>query len=242
MKTSKYLWAMLATATLSLTACGSDENENVTQPKEKTAKLELTLVGTPADSRATGELPTTDESQINRLTVAVFTGTTDASTVNALQEFTGEDIKDATGGGTGKKITMLCEPGMGQTIYVVANAASKLFAGVTNLVGFKAKLALLSETTKAAGVGDATDVQKANNLPMLGIANGKDFTAGEELKAEVALSRLVARVSISSIKTAFDEAGQFKAATFKVDAIYLKNANSSVNMKKEGSVPINGGA
>ena len=240
MKTSNYLWAMLATATLSLTACGSDENESVNQPKEKTARLELTLVGTPADSRATGELPTDDESQINRLTVAVFTGA-EGNPVNALHEFTGDDIKDAAGGVTGKKITMLCEPGTGQTIYVVANAASKLFAGVTNLAGFQAKLALLSETTKSAGTGDVTDAQKANNLPMLGISTGKDFTAGGELKAEIALSRLVARVSISSIKTAFDAAGQFKDATFKVDAVYLKNANSSVNMKKEGSVPINGG-
>ena len=138
MKTSNYLWAMLATATLSLTACGSDENENVIQPKEKTARLELTLVGTPADSRATGTLPTTDESQINRLTVAVFTGAS-GNPVNALREFTGDDIKAATSG-TGKKITMLCEPGNGQTIYVVANASTGLFAGVTNLAGFEAKL------------------------------------------------------------------------------------------------------
>ena len=239
MKTSNYLWAMLATATLSLTACGSDENENVIQPKEKTARLELTLVGTPADSRATGTLPTTDESQINRLTVAVFTGAS-GNPVNALREFTGDDIKAATSG-TGKKITMLCEPGNGQTIYVVANASTGLFAGVTNLAGFKAKLMLLSETTKAAGAGAATDTQKANNLPMLGSTTGKDFTAGTETEAEITLSRLVARVSISSIKTAFDAAGQFKDATFKVDAVYLKNANSSVNMKKEGSVPINGG-
>lgn len=124
MKTNNYLWAVLATATLSLTACGSDENENVTLPKEKTAKLELTLVGTPAASRTTGTLPTTDESQINRLTVAVFTGTS-GNPVNALHEFTGDDIKDAAGG-TGKKVTMLCEPGNGQTIYVVANASSAL--------------------------------------------------------------------------------------------------------------------
>ena len=33
MKISNYLWAVLATATLSLTACGSDENENVIQSK-----------------------------------------------------------------------------------------------------------------------------------------------------------------------------------------------------------------
>lgn len=239
MKTSNYLWAMLATATLSLSACGSDENENVTRPKEKTARLELTLVGTPADSRATGTLPTTDESQINRLTVAVFTGAS-GNPVNALREFTGDDIKAATGG-TGKKITMLCEPGNGQTIYVVANASTGLFAGVTNLAGFKAKLMLLSETTKAAGAGAATDTQKANNLPMLGSAIGKDFTAGTETEANIALSRLVARVSISSIKTAFDAVGRFKDATFKVTGVYLKNANSSVNADKTGGAPINGG-
>ena len=239
MKTSNYLWAVLATATLSLTACGSDENENVIQPKEKTARLELTLVGTPADSRATGTLPTTDESQINRLTVAVFTGAS-GNPVNALREFTGDDIKAATGG-IGKKITMLCEPGNGQTIYVVANASTGLFAGVTNLAGFKAKLMLLSETTKAAGAGAATDMQKANNLPMLGSTTGKDFTAGTETEANIALSRLVARVSISSVKTAFDPVGRFKDATFKVDAIYLKNVDSSVNADKTGGAPINGG-
>ena len=201
MKTSNYLWAVLATATLSLSACGSDENENVNQPKEKTARLELTLVGTPADSRATGTLPTTDESQINRLTVAVFTGAS-GNPVNALREFTGDDIKAATSG-TGKKITMLCEPGNGQTIYVVANASTGLFAGVTNLAGFKAKLMLLSETTKAAGAGAATDTQKANNLPMLGSATGKDFTAGTETEANIALSRLVARVSMRTRRVVF---------------------------------------
>ena len=42
MKTSNYLWAALATATLSLSACSSDENENGMQPKEKTAKQAIT--------------------------------------------------------------------------------------------------------------------------------------------------------------------------------------------------------
>lgn len=105
-------------------------------------------MGTPAASRTTGTLPTTDESQINRLTVAVFTGTS-GNPGSALHEFTGDDIKDAAGG-TGKKVTMLCEPGNGQTIYVVANASSALFAGVANLAEFQSRLALLSETTKSA--------------------------------------------------------------------------------------------
>ena len=63
MKISNYLWAVLATATLSLTACGSDENENVIQPKEKTAKLELTLVGTPAEDRKSTRLNSSHSGQ-----------------------------------------------------------------------------------------------------------------------------------------------------------------------------------
>mgnify|MGYP000453006389 CR=1 FL=1 len=208
MKTSNYLWAALATATLSLSACSSDENENGMQPKEKTAKLELTLVGAPADSRATGTLPTTDESQINRLTVAVFTGATGKSCqclagnsqarISKMQRLVVERRFDT------------CEPGDEQMIYVVANASPALFAGVTNLAGFKAKLMLLSETTKAAGAGEVTDAQKVNNLPMLGIVNKQNLTAGAEATATAELTRLVARVSISSIKTAFDKAGNLK--------------------------------
>ena len=76
---------------------------------------------------------------------------------------------------------------------------------------------------------------------MLGSTTGKDFTAGTETEANIALSRLVARVSISSVKTAFDPVGRFKDATFKVDAIYLKNVDSSVNADKTGGAPINGG-
>ena len=57
------------------------------------------------------------------------------------------------------------------------------FWGVTNLAGFKAKLMLLSETTKAAGAGEVTDAQKANNLPMLGIVNKQNLTAGVEATA-----------------------------------------------------------
>ena len=137
-------------------------------------------------------------------------------------------------------ISILCEPGDEQMIYVVANASPALFAGVTNLAGFKAKLMLLSETTKVAGSGDATDAQKPSNLPMLGIVNKQNLTAGAEATATAELTRLVARVSISSIKTAFDKAGQFKDATFNVTGIYLKNANSSVNAEKIGSIPISG--
>lgn len=241
MKTKNYLLGMLAIAALSLASCSSDENESAREPKEKTAKLELTLLGTPAETRATGnDLPeATSENQINRLTVAVFTAET-GNPVNALKEFTGKEIA-AAATGTGKVISLLCEPGEGQSVYVVANAESGLFAGVTNLAEFKKKLMLLSETTKDAGTGTKTDPQLANNLPMVGTASSQNLTAGEESKAEISLSRLVARVSISSIKTAFEKTGQFKDATFKVTGIYLKNANSAVNVEKTGSKPIDGG-
>lgn len=41
MKTSIILWAVLATATLSLSACGSDENENVRHRKKRLQSLNL---------------------------------------------------------------------------------------------------------------------------------------------------------------------------------------------------------
>lgn len=46
MKTNNFLWATLATAILTLTGCSSDDNElTVPQPQDKTALLELRLIG-----------------------------------------------------------------------------------------------------------------------------------------------------------------------------------------------------
>lgn len=51
MKTNNFLWATLATAILTLTGCSSDDNElTVPQLQDKTALLELRLIGNGIDT------------------------------------------------------------------------------------------------------------------------------------------------------------------------------------------------
>lgn len=58
--------------------------------------------------------------------------------------------------------------------------------------------------------------------------SGKSATftlgAGENKGMTAALSRLVARVSVSSIKTAFDPNGQYSAASYELKNVFVRNA------------------
>lgn len=215
MRTSNYLWAALATAALSLAACGGDENENELQPKEKTAKVELFLTGTPAETKATGTLPTS-EVKINRVAVGIFDHSTGAT--NTIAEPTLD--KD-------KKYTFNCMPGTCDII-VVANAPTGTFKGLTTKKAFIEKTVALSQTA-------TSDVQDANNLPMSGKAESVVLTAGQEKAQTISLSRLVARVCINSVKTAFDAKGQYANATFTLKKVFLHNAMATSQVTPEAA-------
>ena len=226
MKTKNYLWAMLAATTLSLAACGSEENENTEQPQKMEARFELTLKGTTVNTRSTGDnLPSADnEKTIGRVAVAIFDKD---GKVIIIQEFT-----QTTG------IVVNCTPGENCTGIVVANAPEGHFKGVGTKANFIAKTTDLTQT--------------ATELPMSGeIKSGTEdaatttFTlqAGQTSTLSAKVSRLVARVAITSIKTNFDAAGQYADATFKAKKIFMHNANtkSTVNPSNPtGSVPLSG--
>lgn len=75
MKTNNFLWATLATAILTLTGCSSDDNElTVPQPQDKTALLELRLIGNGINTKATGDnLPTqAEENTVKHFTCCYF--------------------------------------------------------------------------------------------------------------------------------------------------------------------------
>ena len=102
---------------------------------------------------------------------------------------------------------------------VVANAPTNdYFAGVLNKTDFLKKTIALS------------DAQTKDCLPMSGDVknSGKSATftlgAGENKGMTAALSRLVARVSVSSIKTAFDPNGQYSAASYELKNVFVRNA------------------
>ena len=221
MKTRNYLWAVLAAATLSLTACGGEENEN-TEPQKMEARLILTLSGTPANTRSTGvALPTeASEKTIGRIAVAIFNSD---KSVNIIQEFT-----SASG------ISVNCKPGTNCTGIVVANAPVNHFAGVTTKDAFIAKTIDLTQT--------ATELPMSGDIK-LNTSTTFTLTAGATSNLTAQVSRLVARVAINSIKTAFETSGQYAAATFTAKKIFLHNANTKSNVDPgtpTGSAPLSG--
>ena len=210
MRTNNYLWAMLAAATLTLTGCGSDEN-GIAEPQlqEKTAQLELRLTGSGVSTKATGSaLPTqAEENTLKRFTVAIFNSD---NSVNAIRTIT-TNMTSAT--------TINCTPAAGCTGIVVANAPTdNYFAGVLNKTDFLKKTITLA------------DAQAKGCLPMSGdVKDGSGnatftLSAGSNTGMTAQLLRLVARVSISSIKTAFDPNGQYAAASYELKNIFVRNA------------------
>lgn len=205
----KNFYLMTAFCAIILSACSGDTDPAPTTEKEKTAKLELNLVG--STTRATGDLPgdTGEENQLNTVAVGVFNS--DGNT-NTITEFDSNELK-------AKSAVINCTPSTGCTIVVVANAPSGHFAGVTTLINFNAKTVNLSQT-------NSEGVQVNTNLPMSAQQAGVNLTVAVPTTVDLALSRLVSRISIADIKTAFDPSGQYKDATFTATDIFLYNAKS----------------
>ncbi|MDD3211359.1 fimbrial protein [Bacteroides graminisolvens] len=206
----KNFYLMTALCAIMLSACSADTDPAPTTEKDRTAILEINLVGT--TTRATGTLPgdTGAENQLNTVAVGVFNS--DNST-NTIAEFKTEDVEDKTA-------AVNCLPATGCTVIAVANAPSGTFAGVANKAAFIAKTVALSQTNSA-------DVQTNTNLPMSAQQTGVDLTVAGPNTATLALSRLVSRISIADIKTAFDPSGQYKDATFTATGIFLYDAKST---------------
>lgn len=181
-------------------------------PVKKDAKLQLVVAGaslTPQSRAIDSNLPSKiDEAKINTLAVGVFK--TDGS-VNSIGEFKLTTNDDA--------ISMDCAPGVCDII-VVANAPEKAFENVQNKAAFLAKTVDLSQTASA------TDVQISTNLPMSGQIQATLVSGEAPNEVQVNLTRLVARISLAGITTAFT-GEDIKNATFDLDKVFLCNALSS---------------
>jgi len=206
----KNFYLMTALCAIIFSACSGDTDPTPNTEKEKTAKLELNLVG--STTRATGTLPgdTGEENQLNTVAVGVFNlnGTT-----NTIAEFDSNEL-------TAKSAVINCTPTDDCTIVVVANAPTGHFAGVTNLNDFNAQTVALSQTNSGG-------VQVNTSLPMSAQQTLVDLTVAGPNTVTLVLSRLVSRISIADIKTAFDPSGQYKDATFTATGIFLFNAKST---------------
>lgn len=206
----KNLYLMTAVCAIILAGCSSDTEPTPDTSQGKTAKLELSLIG--STTRATGTLPddTGAEADINTVVVGVFNS---GGSTNTIAEFTTAQV-------SAKTASVNCTPATGCSIIAVANAPTGTFAGVTTRTDFIAKTVELSQTNNL-------DIQESTNLPMSAEQTGINLTVAGPNTATLQLSRLVSRISIASVKTEFDTNGQYKDATFTATGIFLYNAKST---------------
>lgn len=164
------------------------------------ASVEIKLQGLAATTRATGTLP--DESTDNVITtVTVGLFKTSDGTTDAITEGVLTAGRIAVAGTQGTR-----------DIVVVANAPSGTFAGVKTKSDFLAKTLSLTQTKTL--------------LPMSG-ASSVTLVPGTPATADVSITRLVARIQLVSVKTAFDPVGLYSQATFTADKVFLYNAKST---------------
>lgn len=189
---------------LQFTGCKSDVSE---YEINKNATLDISLQGTSSLSRSQGTSLPSNEDRINTLAVGVFYA--DGS-VNLIAE---PEITDTF------VSSLSCSPGICD-IAVVANAPSGTFSGVSNRDDFMNKVISLN-TTASGGI------QTSDNLPMSGIAESVELKVGVTTRASIVLSRLVARVSLSNVRTEFDPKGQYSNATLGIDKVFLYDANGT---------------
>lgn len=192
-------------------SCTENSSSQPTPEKKKDAILKLTLAGTPvANGRATGGTLPTKEDNINTLAVGIFDA--DDGSVNVIAECTVENNK--------VKDEIPCSAGLCDVV-VVANAPMNMFDGVKTKDEFLRKTVALSQTA-------TNGAQTSDNLPMSGqTPDPIDFVANTVNPVSVSLTRLVARISIESIKTKFTVANSNSDATFTLDKVFIYNALST---------------
>lgn len=196
-------------AVLASSCTDNSSSQPITPEKKKNATLKLTLTGTSvANGRATGDALPTKADNINTLAVGIFNADDDGS-VNVIAECTvvNNEVQDE----------ILCSAGLCDVI-VVANAPTGTFDGVQNKEQFLRKTVDLSQTA-------TNDVQTSDNLPMSGQTPASiELVANTATEVSVSLIRLVARISIESIKTKFTVANSNSNATFTLDKVFIYNA------------------
>lgn len=200
---------LVAIGALLLSAC--DYNEVV--PDKVPATLKLTITGTDVDTRSSVIPGPTqlEENTVNRVTIGLFKpgGATDVITEllpgDLTVSGTNNLIYDATvqGSITGS------ESG-NRDIVVVINAPAKHFAGATTKTAF---------ITRALSL-----TQVKNNLPMSGVGTTTLVANQTVGPVTIEAARMVARVDLHSLSSAFDPAGQYANASFVADEIFMFNA------------------
>lgn len=164
------------------------------------AKLEIQLG---VASKAIGAIPAENQDNgINSVTVGVFSG----DRIDVI----------STNAPINGKITVTATAG-NRTFIAVANAPIGSFAGVQTKTAFLEKsIELTQDKTAMLMSSDETPVTLVSgSLPV---------------QKNVSITRLAARVQVTSIQTDFSPTGQYSGASFTMDKIFMYNVKSKTTV------------
>ncbi|BCS86704.1 hypothetical protein prwr041_25970 [Prevotella herbatica] len=211
MRTKPAILAFFALATIAtqglFTSCSSDENLSTEKPSTGTQTLKINLK--PADTRAAAYTdPGTDaENKINRVTIGIFDKTTGAV----------KTIQDALNAAAPEIITSQLVAD--DHILVAVNAPAGTFTGVLTELAFEKSTLGIDDALPVSGTGTVDPA----NLPMFGAAKITQIGTTPAYTADVAVSHMVAKVTLKSLKVAFDATGAYKDATFTPTEVFMYN-------------------
>jgi hypothetical protein len=172
----------------------------------------------------------TDEAKINHICVGLFK--TDGTTVS-IQEVDLSSSSVSTSSNTaGELSTSITTTTDAQDVVIAANVPANKFKGVATKAAFIQTAADLAYTTSADGLTStptSLNKQYTTALPMYGAATGINAAKGSTPSVSIALTRMVSRVGIKAITTAFDASGAYSSATFVPTEVFMYNANTSCN-------------
>lgn len=208
MKKQKLFFVVLGA--LLLSSCDRDVVVQDSIP----AKLTLSITGTNVDTRSSAlPLPSqAEENTVNRVTIGLFKS---SGAIDVIKEILLADLTtiNASAYQTTIQGSIIGTESGARDIIVVANAPANYFAGLTTKFAFINKALSLT--------------QVRNNLPMSGTGTTTLIANQTVGPVTVPISRMVARVDLVSLSSAFDPAGQYANASFVADEIFMYNAMST---------------
>ena len=220
MKTYQVLLAGILSIGL-LASCASDEKNEPSPSKGTTKTLTISLNG--AGTRVSditsdpGLATPNPESAINNAVIAITDGTT--GNIKSMQKAT----MGTSGGNTTASVSVSSINTSTDSVLVAVNVPSNfLYSGITKNTDFHKLTAgidnALSSTSTFGTLGNA---ETGYYLPMYG--SGTITSSGSNYAANVNVYHLVAKITLSSLKEAFDASGAFSGATFTPTEVFMFN-------------------
>ena len=227
----------LAAVALWFTSCSSEDVASGTN-QGKMSSLTLTIntgksIGSRATDWTTAGPDGSDENQINRITVGIFSS--DGNTLRTIVELgSGDGTKNTFKSETNGASTTIVTNSLtdGDLIKVAVNAPAGHFVGIKTADEFmkkseEAKVALL---TKADDSKEITKEACNNNVPMYGEGKLTPKTSGDNSVFtvsgdgnKVTVKHMLAKVSLESLSVDFQAGSAYANATFTPVAAFLIN-------------------